>query len=140
MRPRASIHFSRSGSTLLSGSLEVSWPLSTLGSLRHVCLPGSKGTQKLRRGIAPFKRLKTKALKLWRRGELHCSSPLKLRKLFILRYAQYAKNAQIANRRYTAGTRNTVRDVSPFRLPARTREHDTSNSDICVGMNLRSQG
>ena len=41
----------------------------------------------------------------WRRGELHYSSLLKLSKLLILRYAQYAKNAQSASRRYTAGTR-----------------------------------
>ena len=43
---------------------------------------------------------------IWRRGELHYGGPLKSRNLLILRYAQYAKNAQSARRRYTAGTRN----------------------------------
>jgi len=33
---------------------------------------------------------------------------LDARNLLILRYAQYAKSAQIASRRYTAGTRNTA--------------------------------
>jgi hypothetical protein len=44
---------------------------------------------------------------------LHYNSPLKLRNLLILRYAQYAKIAQYANRRYTAGTRNTSTPMLP---------------------------
>jgi hypothetical protein len=44
---------------------------------------------------------------IWRRGELHYGSPLKPRNLLILRCSQYAKNAQSAKRRYTAGTRGT---------------------------------
>jgi hypothetical protein len=46
---------------------------------------------------------------LWRRGwDLNPLPLLDTRKLLILRYAQYAKNAQSASRRYTAGTRNTA--------------------------------
>src|SRR2546427_2909511 len=45
---------------------------------------------------------------IWRRGwDLNPHPPLKARILLILRYATNAKNAQSANRRYTAGTRNT---------------------------------
>ena len=46
---------------------------------------------------------------LWRRGwDLNPLPLLDTRNLLILRYAQYAKSAQSARRRYTAGTRNTA--------------------------------
>jgi len=55
---------------------------------------------------------------------LHYGGPLKPRNLLILRCAQYAKNAQSANRRYTAGTRNTgLRNASSpdYKTPNRPK-------------------
>jgi hypothetical protein len=49
----------------------------------------------------------------WRRGELHYGGSLKLSNLLILRCSQYAKNAQSANRGYTAGTWIIVRPILP---------------------------
>jgi hypothetical protein len=45
-------------------------------------------------------------LEWWRRGESEFWAPLISRKLFILRYARYAKNAGISELRYAAGTRS----------------------------------